>query len=131
MKRGRPIGTKKPAYAAVEELARLLLPQCGSPREAVRRAADIYIDLGDVLFGEGHPAPGILPTEAQDAAASRVLAADMPRQKARMAKWSARLKGRNIGPDEPPPWPQTTLDSKDTVVDQIARRLPKRNSLAG
>lgn len=122
-KPGRKHGWRKPAHAAVEQIARQMRSQCSSDREAVRRAADIYSDFGDVVFGDGHPASGLGPTPAQE---NRELSAEQPRQKARMAKWEARLKAHDVGPDEPPPWPETRLDSRDTVVDQIARRLASK-----
>lgn len=142
----RPKDSKKPAYAAVEELARRMRPHCSSDREAVRRAADVYLDMGDIIFGEGHPAGGIIPTPEQEREGKREAAADQSRQKARMAKWE-KLYGKQPETDgqlqsesvkiewaeplpesempPPPPWPETMLDSRDTVIDQIARRLSR------
>lgn len=121
-------------------------PHCSSDREAVRRAADLYLDVGDIIFGDGHPAGGVVPTPQQELQGKRETAADQPRQKARMAKWeklygkqppaglpgpgsSVEIKWSDPLPESemppPPPWPETVLDSRDTVVDQIARRLSR------
>jgi hypothetical protein len=140
--RGRPKGAKKPAYAAVEAVARTIAPHCQSNNEAVRRAVDYHLLFGGWKRGTGtqgsfvlaaaeHPVAGLVPDLDADINGTRVLAADTSRRKARKQeraqKFAAQLTGTLIVGDASRSV-DTLLGSRDTVVDQIARRLPKRTA---
>lgn len=142
-KLGRPKGSGNPAYAAVEVLARDLAPYCRSNNEAVRRAIDYHLLFGGwtidnptqggfVLAPAEHHVDGLIPDPDKDINGTRVIAADTPRQKARRRQQAADREPVSqqtaativVETDALPRAVETLLGPRDTVVDQIARKLP-------
>ena len=109
--RGRPFN---PMHELVIEDARNLLSQGLTPHEAVRRSIDMLVYFGNVTL-DGFP-PRIEGDSGLIRSSSK-LAAEKPSHLRALVRWE------NTGADGPPPFPQLILDDRDTVVEQIARKL--------
>jgi len=123
-RRGRP---ERPDFALVEQVARGFMekPWNKTPHEAVRIAVDIVNSYGDIGIDEPPPLLRSQIKLIRSATATgdgSLLAADNPRVQAAIKRWEKTCKGA----DDPTPWPATTLDARDTVVEQIAAKLRRR-----
>lgn len=111
--RGRP---PNPDHEIVIEVALKWVDKGYSVHRAVRFAIDMLDNFGGARIGDAPPVPG--PTGLVKGGSK--FAKAKPRLKAAMAKWEAGRGG------DAPPWPETTLDDRDTAVEQIARKVRQR-----